>query len=161
MRYRWSMTVRRVSPGEAHALVRDEGYAYLDVRAVPEFDTGHPPGAYNVPLRTPRLGGGMDDNEQFVAEVRAAFPSAQKLVVGCATGVRSLRASELLLAAGFEDVVDQRAGIDGVRDAFGRVREPGHRAQGLPLTQQVEPGRSHAEIRALAAVRAPASTPED
>lgn len=142
------MSVRRVSPSEAHALMRDQGYVYLDVRAVPEFDTGHPPGAYNVPLLMPRAGGGMDENTDFVAQVRAALPGA-KLVVGCATGVRSLRAAELLQAAGFVDLVEQRAGIDGVRDPFGRVREKGHRAEGLPLTTEVEPGCSFAAIRAL------------
>lgn len=147
------MSVVRVSAREAHALVSEQGYAYLDVRAVPEFDTGHPPGAYNVPLLTPRAGGGMDENVQFVDDVRAALPLETKLVVGCASGVRSQRASELLLAAGFRDVVEQRAGIDGVRDAFGRVREKGHRGEGLPMAMQAEPGRSHAEICALRSSR--------
>jgi rhodanese-related sulfurtransferase len=147
------MGVVRVSAREAHALVGEQGYAYLDVRAVPEFDTGHPPGAYNVPLLTPRAGGGMDENAQFVAEVRAVLPADAKLVVGCATGVRSQRASALLAEAGFCDVVEQRAGIDGVRDAFGRLREPGHRAEGLPLATRAEPGRSYAEIRALKSSR--------
>lgn len=130
-------------------LVSEQGYVYLDVRAVPEFDTGHPPGAYNVPLLSPRPGGGMDENVRFADEVRAALPADAKLVVGCASGVRSQRASALLQAAGFRDVIEQRAGVDGVRDAFGRVREKGHRAEGLPLVTRAEPGRSHAEIRAL------------
>jgi hypothetical protein len=30
------MTFKRVSPGEALALVRQRGYAYLDVRSVPD-----------------------------------------------------------------------------------------------------------------------------
>ncbi|HEX6241485.1 MAG TPA: rhodanese-like domain-containing protein [Polyangiales bacterium] len=144
------MSVVRVSAREAHELVCERGYVYLDVRAVPEFDTGHPPGAYNVPLLSPRAGGGMDENAQFLDEVRAALPADAKLVVGCASGVRSQRASALLLEAGFRDVVEQRAGIDGVRDPFGRVREKGHRAEGLPLATRAEPGRSHAEIRAAA-----------
>lgn len=144
------MSVRRVSASEGYSLLQEQGYVYLDVRAVPEFDTGHPPGAYNVPLLTPRLGGGMDENAAFVEQVRAVLPGDTKLVVGCATGVRSLRAAELLQDAGFTQVVEQRAGIDGVRDAFGRVREKGHRAEGLPLSTLVEPGRSHAEIRARA-----------
>ena len=147
------MTVVRVSAREGHELVSEQGYAYLDVRAVPEFDTGHPPGAYNVPLLFPRAGGGMDENAQFVEDVCAVLPLDAKLVVACATGVRSLRASELLLAAGFRDLVEQRAGVDGVRDAFGRVREKGHRAEGLPLVTRTEPGRSHAEIRALRSSR--------
>lgn len=147
------MSVPRVSAREAHTLVSAQGYAYLDVRAVPEFDTGHPPGAYNVPLFTPRAGGGMDENAAFVDEVRAALPHARKIVVGCASGVRSQRASQLLAEAGFLELVEQRAGVDGVRDPFGRVREPGHRAEGLPLVTRAEPGRSHAEIRALRSSR--------
>ena len=125
------MSVRRVSPREAQSLVQDGGYAYLDVRAVPEFDTGHPPGAFNVPLRTPRTGGGMDENEQFVAEVRAALPEARRIVVGCAAGVRSLCACELLLAAGFDDVIDQRAGLEAVRDAFCAVAFLTHAPEGI------------------------------
>jgi len=44
------MNVKRVSPEEALSLVEKEGYAYVDVRSVPEFESGHPEGAYNVPL---------------------------------------------------------------------------------------------------------------
>ena len=41
--------VKRVTPIEADALLKD-GWAYLDVRSIPEFDGGHPTGAANVPL---------------------------------------------------------------------------------------------------------------
>src|SRR4051812_21955325 len=41
--------VKRVLPREAAALLAD-GWAYLDVRSIPEFEQGHPPGAVNVPL---------------------------------------------------------------------------------------------------------------
>jgi rhodanese-related sulfurtransferase len=44
------MPVKRVTPEQALELMRAEGYSYLDVRSVPEFDEGHPEGAYNVPL---------------------------------------------------------------------------------------------------------------
>ena len=39
------MAVNRVSPEEARDLMDKEGYAYLDVRSVPEFEAGHPTGA--------------------------------------------------------------------------------------------------------------------
>ena len=106
------MTVKRVSPQEADALVKDEGYAYFDVRSIPEFDAGHPAGAYNIPLMhaTPS---GMRPNGDFMSVVAAVFPKDSKLVVGCRSGNRSLRAAEALLAAGFEHVVDQRAGHRG------------------------------------------------
>ena len=41
--------VKRVTPTEAAALV-NEGWIYLDVRSIPEFELGHPAGAVNVPL---------------------------------------------------------------------------------------------------------------
>jgi rhodanese-related sulfurtransferase len=119
------------------------GYVYLDVRTVAEFDTGHPAGAYNVPLL---LSEGVV-NERFVDEVQRALGKPQKLVVSCASGVRSVQASALLCAAGFSHVVEQRAGMDGVRDAFGRVKEKGHRAEQLPVAMRAEVGRSYAELQ--------------
>ncbi|MBT8469670.1 MAG: rhodanese-like domain-containing protein [Myxococcales bacterium] len=136
------MTVKRVSPLEAAALLEDEGYAYLDVRSIPEFDGGHAVGAYNIPLMhaTPS---GMRPNGDFISVVAAAFPKASKLVVGCRSGNRSLRAAEALLAAGYEHVVDQRAGHEGVRDAFGQLEEPGWHAAGLEVEHEAEPERSY------------------
>jgi rhodanese-related sulfurtransferase len=114
--------MRRISPREAHALMA-EGYAYLDVRSSLEFALGRPEGALNVPL-----GGG-----DFVEDVRDLLGDHARVIVGCATGVRSLLAAQQLLQAGFEEVVEQRAGMDGVRDAFGRLKERGWRDEGLPV----------------------------
>jgi rhodanese-related sulfurtransferase len=138
---------RRVSAREAHALC-GQGYSYLDVRSVAEFDAGHPEGAYNVPLSEPAPEG-MRDNPEFARQVEALFAREAPLVVGCASGVRSLRAARLLVERGFTQVVEQRAGMEGVRDPFGRVREPGYRAEGLPVALRALPGRSFAEIRGL------------
>jgi rhodanese-related sulfurtransferase len=143
------MSTRRISAREAHALLA-QGYTYLDVRAVAEFDTGHPPGAYNVPLLLPRAGGGTSENVDFLRVVQALFPADAKIVVGCATGVRSLRAAQLLQGAGYANVLEQRAGMDGVRDAFGRTLEKGHRAEGLPLCTHADPARSYAALYARA-----------
>ena len=110
--------MKRVSPKEADLLLKEEGYVYLDVRSIPEFDAGHTAGAYNIPLMhaTPS---GMRPNGDFISVIGVVFPKDSKLVIGCRSGNRSLRAAEALLAAGFEHVVDQRAGHGGVRDAFG------------------------------------------
>lgn len=135
----------QVSPREAQTLVEQHGYVYLDVRTVPEFDAGHAPHAYNVPLSFPSAQG-LLHNERFVSQVGAALGERAKLVVVCASGVRSLRAAELLRNAGFHDVVEQHAGMEGIRDAFGRVKEKGHRDEGLPVTIETEPGRSYAEL---------------
>ncbi len=144
--------MKRITPQEAHGLMTREGYVYLDVRSVQEFEGGHPEGAYNLPLShlTPL---GLQSNERFVDEAVMAFARDTKLVVGCQSGVRSLRAAELLAAAGFTQVVEQRAGLEGVKDPFGRVREPGWRAVGLPFSTTPLPGHAYAELCGAPATR--------
>lgn len=141
------MTVKRVSPGEADQLVREEGYAYLDVRSIPEFEAGHPAGAYNIPFMH-QTAGGMQPNDEFMAVVTAVFPKHAKLVIGCRSGNRSLRAAQILLQAGFETVVDQRAGLAGVRDAFGQLQETGWEGAGLDMATEAHPERAYQSLRA-------------
>lgn len=141
------MTHPRVAPAEADRLVREEGYLFLDVRSVPEFGAGHPAGAYNVPLAEPDGAGRMQPNPEFVAVVSAAFDKDQPLVVGCRSGSRSERAARALLDAGFERIVEQRAGWGGTRDAFGRATEPGWHAAGLACATRALAGRDYAALR--------------
>ena len=35
------MPVKRVSPEDAQRLMDKEGYVYVDVRSIPEFEAGH------------------------------------------------------------------------------------------------------------------------
>lgn len=137
--------IKRVSPAEAKRLVDEEGYLYLDVRSEPEFSAGHPTGAHNVPLMNagPR---GMAPNPEFMAVVEALYPKDAKLVLGCRSGGRSLRAAEMMAAAGYTSVLDQRAGYEGARDAFGQMTEQGWAPAGLP-TETTTPGASYAELR--------------
>lgn len=140
------MPVKRVSPGEAHTLVDEQGYAYLDVRSVPEFEAGHPQGAYNIPLA--HLGpAGMTPNFDFLTVVRKTFPHDSKLVVGCKSGGRSLQAATILLSSDYVDVIDQRSGFTGGLDASGRP-EPGWGPKGLPSATKAEAGRSYDELKA-------------
>ena len=106
------MPVTRVSPEDAQRLMDKEGYVYVDVRSVPEFEAGHPKGAYNVPLKHLEATG-YSDNPDFFAVMEAAFGKNAKVVVGCKTGGRSLAAAQALLEEGFACVVDQRAGYVG------------------------------------------------
>ena len=136
--------VRRISPLEAKRFV-DEGYTYVDVRTVEEFDIRHPAGALNVPLTS----ADPDDAAQgggFLAVMRRLFGLDARIVVGCATGVRSLRAARMLADAGFLDVVDQRAGLDGARSPFGALLEPGWKASGLPTASGADEGSFEALI---------------
>ena len=133
------MSIDRVSPDEAQRLMSEEGYTYLDVRSVPEFEAGHPTGAYNVPLLDmgPR---GMAANPDFLAVVEKTFPRESKLVIGCKSGGRSLQAADLLAKAGYLSVIDQRSGFDG-------NQELGWRPRGLPVSTDAESGRSYQELK--------------
>jgi rhodanese-related sulfurtransferase len=132
------MPFRRVAPEEAKALIDLEGYVYVDVRSVQEFEAGHPEGAYNVPLMEPGPMG-MAPNPAFMSVMEKLFPKEAKLVVGCKAGGRSMRAAAMLEAAGFASVVDQRAGYDG-------GPEPGWRPKGLPVSKDAAPDKSYAGI---------------
>jgi rhodanese-related sulfurtransferase len=139
------MTVRRVSPQEAAALMEEQGYVYIDVRSIPEFEAGHPAGAYNIPLMhaTPS---GMRPNGDFISLIVSVFPRDTKLVIGCKMGRRSLRAAQILVDAGYEHVVDQRAGFHGVRDAFGQIQEAGWQSVGLEVCFEARPDKTYEAI---------------
>jgi rhodanese-related sulfurtransferase len=137
--------ITRISPEEASAKLA-EGYTYVDVRTTQEFEEGHPPGAVNVPIAHAGPGG-MVPNPDFMRVMSAAFPREAKIVVGCKAGGRSLRAAQALTNAGFTEVVDQRAGWDGARNAFGQMTEPGWARAGLPVEQGQPPGRSWEDFK--------------
>jgi rhodanese-related sulfurtransferase len=139
------MSHARISATEAQHLIDAQGYCYVDVRTPEEFTAGHPAGAYNLPLQM-RGTHGRSDNPDFLASMRGAFALDSKLVIGCQTGSRSRRAAELLLAHGYRDVVEQRAGFEGARDAFGRVVDVGWRGAGLPCATEATPGRDYAAL---------------
>ena len=135
------MAVKRISPDEARDLVDTQGYMYLDVRSVPEFEAGHPTGAYNIPLN--HMGpGGMSPNPDFLSVVQKVFPPDSRLVLGCKGGGRSLKAADLLQSAGYTNVVDQRAGYEG------NAAEPGWRPRGLPTSTEASPDHAYETLRA-------------
>jgi rhodanese-related sulfurtransferase len=137
---------KRVSPQEAFELTKS-GWTYVDVRTEPEFEAGRPSGSFNVPLS--HMGaGGMTPNADFVSVMESAFGKDAKIVVGCKAGGRSMKAAQMLVGAGFTNVIDQRAGWDGARDAFGRVGEPGWALAGLPAEKGKGPGFDYADVKA-------------
>lgn len=135
---------KRVTPKEAAELL-GAGWTYLDVRSVPEFESSHPAGAFNVPLLHMQ-GGRMTPNPDFQSVIEACFPRDTKLVVGCKSGVRSLQASALLEALGYADVIDVRGGFGGERDAMGRAVVPGWAEEGLPIEAGAPAARAYAEL---------------
>ena len=134
------MEMKRISPEEVKELLEsDEGYIYLDVRTVPEFDAGHVPGAKNVPVMDRDPYGRMQFNSQFVEIVEANFGRDAKCITGCEKGVRSMKAAELLLSAGFSNVVDMRGGYGGETDMMGQMIYPGWAPRGLPTATESDP----------------------
>ncbi len=133
-------------------MMASEGYAYLDVRTTGEFEGGRPAGAYNVPVAMAGAGG-MAPNGDFVAVVRAQFAKDAAIVVGCQSGNRSQRAAALLVADGFTNVIEQRAGWAGARDPFGRVVDKGWQAEGLPVAFGPDAERGYAALRERAQSR--------
>jgi rhodanese-related sulfurtransferase len=132
---------KRVVPKEAAALL-EEGWGYLDVRSIPEFEQGHPTGAANVPLLHFQ-NGRMAPNADFQRVVEANFAKDAKLVVGCKAGGRSLQAATLMEAAGYTNVVDMRGGFHGERDPYGRASVAGWEAEGLPVETTSAPDKTY------------------
>jgi rhodanese-related sulfurtransferase len=139
------MATQNKRPADAKALLDSgKGWTYLDVRSVEEFDAGHVPGAWNVPLfhRGPA---GMTPNSEFERVVQKAFARNAKLVVGCASGGRSMRACDVLAGCGFTDLVNMKGGFLGARDEMGQP-VPGWASSGLPVEKSAPPDRTYAVL---------------
>lgn len=142
--------VRQTTPSDVDlALRQDSNVIYLDVRSEPEFNAGHPAGAYNVPLlHLDESTGRPEPNGDFQRVVTNAFSRTSKIIVGCQSGGRSQRAAEILAGLGFIDVSNMQGGFGGSRDPSGQVTMNGWQESGLPVESTPLPGRSYAELAA-------------
>eukprot|EP01025_Chloroclados_australasicus_P032164 TRINITY_DN3255_c1_g1_i1.p2 TRINITY_DN3255_c1_g1~~TRINITY_DN3255_c1_g1_i1.p2 ORF type:complete len:155 (+),score=16.57 TRINITY_DN3255_c1_g1_i1:69-533(+) len=103
------MNMKDVSAKEAGQFYQD-GYQYLDVRTPQEYGQGNVPNSVNIPIMF-RTEQGMNLNEEFLAQVKEAYPQLDtKLVVGCASGKRSTKACQLLLEEGYKNLVNNSEG---------------------------------------------------
>jgi rhodanese-related sulfurtransferase len=141
------MDVRQTTPPEAYAtLQRHPEAIYLDVRTEEEFAGGHPAGARNVPVFLLDPSGRPRPNPDFVDVVGLHLSHATKLLVGCQSGMRSQRACELLVQAGYSDVTNVQGSFGGSHDASGRVVVEGWKDAGLPVETGQTPGASYADL---------------
>jgi rhodanese-related sulfurtransferase len=144
------VTTGQASVTDAHTL-QQQGYVYVDVRSTTEFAGGHPAEAVNVPLIEPDPDTGQPTpNPDFVRVLQHAFGPAAKLLIGCQVGGRSARATQMLRAMGFTDVVNVRGGFMGMRDPMGRPVDPGWVESGLPVEAGQPAGRAYADLVAKA-----------
>jgi rhodanese-related sulfurtransferase len=138
----------RVTPEEAAKLLA-EGYTYVDVRSIPEYEQGHPQGAKNVPFMHFDAGR-MVLNPEFMQVMEKLFPKDSKLVIGCKSGGRSLQAATLLERIGYKNLVDMRGGFDGEMNPHtGQMGLPGWSRVGLPV-ETTTVGGSYSELKTKA-----------
>ncbi|HET7697951.1 MAG TPA: rhodanese-like domain-containing protein [Vicinamibacterales bacterium] len=141
------MTIKHITVQQAHQQ-QSAGAKYLDVRSIPEFEQGHPEGAFNVPLmHADPATRQMRPNPEFLAVVRANFPPDTRLVIGCQMGGRSAKAAEILASAGYHEVANVLGGYGGAPQ-FGH---PGWVQAGLPVETTAGDEREYSALQAKAA----------
>ena len=91
------------------------------------FLTGLGIGVVFAALITPRSG---EEMREWIADT-----AEQKFRRLRRKGGRSIKAAELLLTAGFPNVLDMRGGFGGETDEVGRVTFPGWSLRRLPTTR--------------------------
>jgi rhodanese-related sulfurtransferase len=144
------MSVKNVTVREAHQK-QTEGYTYVDVRSVAEFEAGHPAGAVNVPLlHRDAHTGQMVPHRDFLHVMQSNFAPDAKLLIGCQVGGRSAQAAQLLDGSGFADVSNVLGGYGGARDQMtGAARAEGWTQAGLPVESEA-PNSTYDALRAKA-----------
>jgi rhodanese-related sulfurtransferase len=140
-------TIKHLTVNQAHQQ-QSGGAVYLDVRSIPEFEQGHPAGAFNVPLlHMDPASGQMRPNPDFLPVVRANFPPDTPMVIGCRIGGRSQQACEILASAGYHDIANVLGG-------FGGAPQMGHKGwqqEGLPVSASAEASHDYGALQKKAA----------
>ncbi len=136
-------TIKHVTVRQAHQQ-QAGGALYLDVRSIPEFEQGHPTGAFNVPLlHLDPATGQMRPNPDFLTVVRANFAPDSPMVVGCKMGGRSQQACEILASAGYHDVANVLGGFGGAP----QMGHAGWQQEGLPVETAAAPAHDYGALQ--------------
>ena len=142
------MTIKQVTVQQAHQQ-QIGGSLYLDVRSIPEFEQGHPTGAFNVPLlHLDPATGQMRPNPDFLRVVQANFPENSPIVIGCKMGGRSQQACEILASIGYADVANVQGGFSGAP----QMGQQGWAQAGLPVETAGDPSRAYSTLQKKPAV---------
>jgi rhodanese-related sulfurtransferase len=136
------MPMANLTAEEARAR-QTQGATLIDVRSTREYAAGHPAGAVNVPLMEhDEDTGELAPNPDFVRVVKAHFPTETSLLVSCQSGVRSVRASQMLEAFGYQDVTNVLGGFGGARDGSAAGWQP----SGLPVETTAPAGSAYQDL---------------
>lgn len=95
-------TYEKISMSEGlKRMESDENYILLDVRRADEFESGHIPGAVNLP------------NEEIGTEEIPSLPDKEQTIyIYCRSGNRSKQAADKLLALGYTNLIEFGGIID-------------------------------------------------
>lgn len=101
----------RISPAELRSLtLADPEIRVIDVRTSGEFEAGHIPGSYNVPLDT------LPEHGEEIAHL------SHPVVLVCQSGARAAKAEEALRRAGLANVRLLEGGMGAWAGSHGEVR---------------------------------------
>lgn len=141
------MAIDELSALEAAKVLDSDATAvYLDVRTAREFEQGHAVGAYNVPVVFLEPGQPARPNADFNAIIERHFTRDRRLIVGCQSGVRSMKACQLLSEAGYTQLTNVAGGFGSARDRSGQVLAVGWREAGLPVATEAGEGRAYDDL---------------
>jgi rhodanese-related sulfurtransferase len=104
-----------LSVDEAKRLIQEEpGLVILDVRTKEEYESAHLPKAILIPIS--ELNARVGELSQY---------KRKNILVYCQTGIRSAKASQILVEQGFTSVYNLTGGIAAWTEAQGKVITPG------------------------------------
>lgn len=123
-----------IQPADAWAEVQAGHALLIDVRTPEELKwVGRVPGAIPVPWL---IDNGQRQNPHFLTQLQAVARPAQKVVLLCRSGVRSVAAARLATEAGFANIWNILGGFEGPLDERQqRNHVAGWRFAGLPWEQ--------------------------
>jgi rhodanese-related sulfurtransferase len=96
---------RRISPQEATQLINHQDAALIDLRPMDAFKTGHIVGAISIPFAE------LENKSKKLEKYKS-----KPIILVCATGVESARATSMLMKIGLTAFI-LAGGIRGWRDA--------------------------------------------
>jgi rhodanese-related sulfurtransferase len=103
-------TAQAKPPGISAADLQKRFYLLVDVRTPEEFAEGHLLGAVSIPLA---------DLKNNPAPWIRRLPRDVSIILQCKAGSRSAQAAQILLQAGFTNVLNLDGGITEWTDTFG------------------------------------------
>jgi rhodanese-related sulfurtransferase len=94
--------VKNISTQELKGELKDKKKQFIDVRTQGEFNGYHIPGFKNVPLHQ-------------LAQKADKLSKDKEVIVICQSGMRSQKASKILVKSGFKNVTNVKGGVSAWR----------------------------------------------